>query len=192
MRVGIVRVGPTEVTRQGLRQETCSVRASAELPFGPNAPQVGFVDGLNLFEVGIAFAREFWRMAGHPYGGENFSVLQFAQIRGVCADWENGRDLEKILALEITGLELRTPAGDLSRTPFQSVAQITRCEDGRCDDDGLLAVLLALLVHESGQDGRFRGGRGQYSTTVGFALWRVVRALRLRRCLPHGRRHGPV
>jgi hypothetical protein len=27
--------------------------------FGPNAPQVGFVDGLNLFEVGIAFAREF-------------------------------------------------------------------------------------------------------------------------------------
>jgi hypothetical protein len=32
--------------------------------------------------------------------------------------------------------------------PFQSVAQITRCEDGCCDDDGLLAVLLAFFVLE--------------------------------------------
>ncbi len=53
---------------------------------GPNAPQAGFVDGLNLFEVGIAFAREFWGMGWHPYNGENLSVLQFAQIRRVCAD----------------------------------------------------------------------------------------------------------
>jgi hypothetical protein len=90
VRVGIVRVGPTEVTRQGLRQETCSVRASAELPFGPNAPQVGFVNGLNLFEVGIAFAREFWGMGGHPYGGENLSVLQFAQIRVSAATGKMG------------------------------------------------------------------------------------------------------
>ena len=70
----------------------------------PNAPQAGFVDGLNLFEVGLAFAREFRGMGWHPYSGENLSVLQFVQIRGVCADWENGRDLEKILALDITGL----------------------------------------------------------------------------------------
>jgi hypothetical protein len=80
------------------------VRAWAEMLFGPNAPQVGCVDGLNLFEVGIALAREFWGMGCHPYSGENLSVLQFAQKRGVCAERENGRDLEKILALDITGL----------------------------------------------------------------------------------------
>jgi hypothetical protein len=72
--------------------------------FGPDAPRVGFVYGLNLFEAGIAFAREFWGSGWHAYSGENPSVLQFAEIRGVCADWENGRDLEKILALDITGL----------------------------------------------------------------------------------------
>jgi hypothetical protein len=74
------------------------------MPFGPNAPQVGFVDGLKLFDVGIALAHKFWGMGWHPYSGENLPVLQLAQIRGVCADWEKGRDLENILALDITGL----------------------------------------------------------------------------------------
>src|SRR6267154_2621742 len=52
------------------------------------------------------------------------------------------RDLEKILALDITD-SAKTTAGDV---PVGR--QITRCEDGCGDDDGLLAVLLALFVHE--------------------------------------------
>jgi hypothetical protein len=53
------------------------------MPFGPNAPQVGFVDGLKLFDVGIALSHKFCGMGWHPYSGENLPVLQLAQIRGV-------------------------------------------------------------------------------------------------------------
>ena len=69
--------------RQGLLQETCSVRVWAEMLFGPNAPQVGSVDGLNLFEVGIAFAREFWGMGWHPCSGAAYRTdATTAQSRG--------------------------------------------------------------------------------------------------------------
>src|SRR5258708_7712967 len=112
----------------------------------PNAPQAGFVDGLNLFEVGLAFAREFRGMGWHPYSGENLPVLQFAQIRGACADWKMGAICRKFL-LWTSQVWLRTTAGDLSRTPFQSVAR-SRAANGCGDDGGLLAVLLALFVHQ--------------------------------------------
>jgi hypothetical protein len=53
------------------------------MPLGPNAPQVGFVDGLTLFDIGIALAHKFCGTSWHPYSGENLPVLQLAQIRGV-------------------------------------------------------------------------------------------------------------
>jgi hypothetical protein len=84
------------------------------MPFGPNAPQVGFVDGLNLFDVGIALAHKFWGWVGIHTAERTFRFFSWPKYAVSEPTGKKGAIWSTSL-LWTSPVWLRTTARDLSR-----------------------------------------------------------------------------